>query len=210
MYKEKRNILLSIFLFLQIVLVAILSGYSSLIEKYYVNGIYPVIAKFLRRLFGWIPFSIGDILYGILIFLLLRLIWNLIRNPGKNRKYQFIQFLAAISVFYFFFYLFWGLNYSRPPLGESLEMEKEEFNIEELELITEKIIFRTKRLQSKLSDHDTLAVIVPYSKEKIIELTPKGYANLGEELPKFKYHPVSLKKVPVQLTTDLYGIFRVS
>jgi len=104
-------------------------GYSSFIEKYYVNGIYPVIAKILRKLFGWIPFSIGDILYGILILLLFRFIWTLIRNPGKNRKYQVFQFLASISVFYFFFYMFWGLNYSREPLSKSLQLEKEEFII---------------------------------------------------------------------------------
>ena len=205
MYKEKRNILLSIFLFLQIGLVAFLSGYSSFIEKYYVNGIYPVIAKILRKLFGWIPFSIGDILYGILILLLFRFIWTLIRNPGKNRKYQVFQFLASISVFYFFFYMFWGLNYSREPLSKSLQLEKEEFNIEQLERITEKIVFKTKRLQSRLSDHDSLPVSVPYSKEKIIELTAEGYSALGKEFPEFKYEPVSLKKSMFSLPLTYMG-----
>ena len=205
MYKEKRNILLSIFLFLQILLVAFLSGYSSFIEKYYVHGIYPVIAKFLRRLFGWIPFSMGDILYGILIFLLLRFFWNLIRNPKKNRKYQLFQFLASLSIFYFFFYLFWGLNYSREPLTESLQLEKEEFNIEQLEGLTEKIIFNTKRLQAKLSDHDSLPVIVPHSKEKIIELTAIGYNALGKKMPEFKYEPVSLKKSLFSLPLTYMG-----
>ncbi|WKK64847.1 DUF3810 domain-containing protein [Lutimonas zeaxanthinifaciens] len=205
MYKEKRNILLSIFLFLQILIVAFLSGQPSLIEKYYVNGIYPVIARFLRHLFGWIPFSMGDILYGILIILLIRFIWNIIRNPGKNRKQQLFQFLAAISVFYFFFYLFWGLNYSRQPLTESLQLEKKEFNIDELEQITEKIIFKTKRLQSGLSEHDSLPVIITYSKEKIIELTSEGYSALGEKFPEFKYEPVSLKKSLFSLPLTYMG-----
>ncbi|MCA0932138.1 DUF3810 domain-containing protein [Lutimonas saemankumensis] len=205
MYKEKRNILLSIFLFLQIFLVAFLSGYPSFIEKYYVHGIYPVISKILRVLFGWIPLSIGDILYGILIFLLFRFIWNMIRNPKKNRKQQLFQFLAAISIFYFFFYLFWGLNYSRKPLTDSLKLEKEEFNIEQLQVITEKIIFKTKELQSVLSEHDSLPVIVPYSKEKIIDLTARGYTALGNSFPEFNYHTVSLKKSLFSLPLTYMG-----
>ncbi len=35
------------------------------VETYYTYGIYPSISSFLRILFGWIPISMGDILYTI-------------------------------------------------------------------------------------------------------------------------------------------------
>ena len=37
------------------------------IEKYYSTGIYVPISKFLRITTGWIPFSIGDVFYFLLI-----------------------------------------------------------------------------------------------------------------------------------------------
>ncbi len=120
MYKEKRNIVLTIFLFFQIGIVALLSHFPSIIDKYYVNGVYPIIANTLRFLFGWIPFSVGDIIYAVLIFLILRFLKQLLINKSKNRRALIFQFFAGISVFYFCFYLFWGLNYSRSPLSKTL------------------------------------------------------------------------------------------
>src|SRR3954465_13186366 len=51
------------------------------VEKYYSTGLYPIISRLLRFLFGWIPFSLGDVLY------LLAGIWLVI---------QTIRFFAAI------------------------------------------------------------------------------------------------------------------
>ena len=41
-------------------------------------------------------------------------------------------------------------------------------------------------LQRQLSSHDTIAVIVPYTKNKIIALTKDGYEQLGEQFITFK------------------------
>lgn len=205
MYKEKRNILLTIFLFLQIGIVAILSNYPSIIDTYYVNGLYPLIANALRFLFGWIPFSMGDILYVFIIFLILRLLRQLFINKTKNRRSLIFQFFAGFSIFYFCFYLFWGLNYSRSPLTKTLDLEKETFDIDQLEAITGKILFKTKRLQRQLANQDSLAVVVPHSKKKIIELTKIGYEQLSTQFPNFSYHRPSLKKSLFSLPLTYMG-----
>ncbi len=205
MYKEKRNILLTIFLFLQIGIVAILSNYPTIVDTYYVNRIYPIIANSLRFLFGWIPFSTGDLLYAILIFFTLRLLRRLVINKTKNRWALIFQLLAGFSIFYFCFYLFWGLNYSRSPLTKKLGLEQETFDIEQLETITGKIIFKTNLLQRKLSKHDTLGVIVPYSKKKIIELTKNGYEELSTEFPHLSYKRPSIKKSLFSLPLTYMG-----
>ena len=58
--------LLSLFLVVQLLLVKLVSNFPNQIEQYYSNGVYPLISKLFRWLFGWIPFSIGDIYYFLL------------------------------------------------------------------------------------------------------------------------------------------------
>lgn len=205
MYKEKRNILLTIFLFFQIGIVAILSNYPSIIDTYYVNGVYPLISTALRFMLGWIPFSVGDILYAVLIFLILRFLSKLLTKKIKSKRAMTLRFFAGVSVFYFCFYMFWGLNYSRSPLTKTLDLEQGSFDIQQLESISKKILLKTKLLQSRLSKHDTLAVKIPYSKNKIIELTKKGYDELGNQFPDFVYQRPSIKKSLFSLPLTYMG-----
>jgi len=205
MYKEKRNILLSIFLFFQIGIVTVLSSYPSLIDRYYVNGLYPVIAKLLRALFGWVPFSVGDVLYAILLFVIFRFLFKLFHPKTQNRKSIVLSFIAGISIFYFCFYLFWGLNYSRSSLSEKLSLDKEPFDIVRLEEITAKVLDKTSSLQKSLSAHDTLGVVVPYSKKKILELTKDGYKEISIQFPFLTYERPSLKKSIFSLPLTYMG-----
>lgn len=205
MYKEKRNIILSIFLFVQIGLVNFFSYHPLLIDRFYVNGLYPVIANILRFLFGWLPFSIGDLLYAILIFLIIRFIYKLITNKDKSRIKLIFQFFAGVSVFYFCFYLFWGLNYSRSPIGISMQLENKDFDIVKLEKLSKKLFYQTKQLHGRLAKHDTLPVIVPYSKTKILELTKTGYDQLGSKFEQFNYKTSSLKKSLFSLPLTYMG-----
>src|SRR3954451_58407 len=39
----------------------------SLVEAYYTNGLYIFIGSVLRVITGWVPFSIGDVLYATAI-----------------------------------------------------------------------------------------------------------------------------------------------
>ena len=205
MYKEKRNIILSIFLFIQIGLVSFFSYHPLFIDRFYVNGLYPVIAIILRFLFGWLPFSIGDLLYAILIILVIRFIYLLIRNKDKSRIKLIFQFFAGVSVFYFCFYLFWGLNYSRSPIRSSMQLKSEGFDIVKLEELSKKISYRTKQLHGQLANHDTLPVIVPYSKNKILKLTKTGFDRLGSKFEQFSYKTSSLKKSLFSLPLTYMG-----
>lgn len=205
MYKEKRNILLTIFLFLQIGVVAILSHYPSFIDRYYAKGIYPLISGMLRFLFGWIPFSMGDLFYGFLIILTLRFLIQLFTSKTRKKRSIILQFTAGLSLFYFCFYLFWGLNYSRSSLFATLLLEEEKFEIGQLEAVTDKILSQTVLLQNKLVQHDSLAVEVPYSKEQIIQFTQTGYKNLGEHIPSLVYNRPSVKKSLFSLPLTYMG-----
>lgn len=47
------------------------SLYPEWVETNYTFGLYPLIVKLQRILFGWIPFSIGDLFYAFLILVIL-------------------------------------------------------------------------------------------------------------------------------------------
>ena len=52
-------------------IIFIFESNPSGVEYHYTYGCYPFISDFLRILFGWIPFSIGDLIYfGIAIYIL--------------------------------------------------------------------------------------------------------------------------------------------
>lgn len=212
MSKDKRNKILTIFLFIQIGLVHLFSKYPTFIESHYTNGIYISISKLLRSLFGWIPFSIGDIIYFTIILFIIRFIIKLIKSKRSNILKLIFQFTAGLSIFYFCFYFFWGLNYSRLSITNSLGIEKNKsdsisgkYDIEKLKAITDKLLYKVITVQSKLVENDTLAVIVPYSKNEILDLTKIGYQNLSQQFEQFKYQPSSLKKSLFSLPLTYMG-----
>lgn len=193
MYKEKRYFVLTIFLLFQIWIVNLISKHPLWVDRYYVNGFYPFISKLLRTIFGWIPFSLGDIFYAIVIILGIRFIYRIIRIQERSRFDMILKFLSVLSVLFFMFYSFWGLNYSRSPMSKTLSLEKEDYHIETLENVTLKILHRSQTLQKQLAAHDSLPVIVPYSKKRILDMSIEGYENLAKNHPEFSYQTKSLK-----------------
>ena len=212
MKKEKRNKILTLLLFVQIGLVYLLSNFPDFIERVYSNGIYIYLSIFFRSILGWIPFSIGDIIYAYLIFLILRFIIRIFKKNGRSLSSLFFQAFANLSIFYFCFYFFWALNYSRPPITYSLQLEISKsslstgkYDIEKLKLLSDKLIYKIKVLQKELALNDTLAVVVPYSSKEILNLTSNGYQNLSKIFNQFRYERVSLKKSMFSLPITYMG-----
>ena len=212
MNKNKRNKFLSIFLFVQIGLVFLFSKFPTFIENNYTSGLYIYISKILRSLFGWIPFSIGDVIYSILIIFIIRFLILFIKSKNSNKLKLIYQFTAGLSIFYFFFYFFWGLNYSRLSITNSLEIESNKldsisgkYDIEKLKTLTDKLLYKVIEVQSQIVENDTLAVTVPYSKKDILNLTKIGYQNLSKQFVQFKYEPSSIKKSLFSLPLTYMG-----
>jgi hypothetical protein len=212
MHKEKRNKYLTILLFVQIGIVYLLSKFPNFIENIYAKGIYLFISSFFRTIFGWIPFSIGDLLYTLLVILIIRFIVLIIKRRFKNIKSIMYQIGASLSIFYFCFYFFWGLNYSRPSLINSLDLEIKEpdlssdsYDIEKLEKLADKILDKIVMLQNELVPNDSLAVQIPYSKSEILNYTTLGYENLSNTFNQFKYKPSSIKKSIYSLPLTYMG-----
>ncbi|SMD01847.1 DUF3810 domain-containing protein [Chryseobacterium sp. YR221] len=72
-------------------------------------------------LFSWLPFSAGDIIYGVLGIFLLYYFGSLFRK--KTRNNSMIKILGIINIFYFTYQIFWGMLYFQTPIIKKLSSQ---------------------------------------------------------------------------------------
>ena len=200
----KRKYLLPLLFIIQILILKILAFFPELVESFYSNGLYPLLSNFLRILLGWISFSIGDILYFILILLALKWFWKNRKNWKLNWKDRVLAVLGAVSVFHFFFYFIWAINYYRIPLFEKMQIKREYSDADLLDF-TKKVIAKTNEIQNQITKNDSLKVIYPYSHEATFEKNANGYKHLAKIYPFFSYSNQSIKKSLFSLPLTYMG-----
>ncbi|MFV0540026.1 MAG: DUF3810 domain-containing protein [Aestuariibaculum sp.] len=189
--KTKTWVALSIIL--QYALVKWLAQYPEWIEANYSTGFYLFISKILRYGLGWIPFSVGDLLYITAIVFGIRWLFKHRKRIWRDTKQWFIDVFAVCAVVYFVFHVFWGLNYYRMPLHENLGINNQ-YTTEQLIEVTKTLIEKTNNIHFEITKNDTVKVVVYYRKGDILNKTQKGYENLGHIFPDLEFQPASLKK----------------
>lgn len=200
----KRKHLLPLFLLFQILFLKVLSYFPEVVERLYSNGLYVGISKISRTVLGRIPFSVGDVLYCILIVYLVFRLWKTRKLWKYNWKDQVLKVLSFISVVYFLFHVLWALNYYRIPLFEKMSI-KREYTDTDLIAFTEKLIAKTNAVQLEITKNPDSKVTVPYSHETIFEMTQNGYARLARQYPFFEYDFPSRKKSLLSLPLTYMG-----
>lgn len=158
----------------------------------------------MRYTLGFIPFSLGDFLYAALVILLILWLIRRLRQKFKNPKIWIPDALASLSVLYFCFHLFWGFNYYRLPLHESLEIENE-YTTENLVKLTETLIEKSNQLHSELAENDSTKVIYTYSKDELFEITLDGYDHIEKQFPELTYRGAALKRSLYSLPLTYMG-----
>jgi len=191
--QKRTKVILTLLLPIQYIALHILKRFPQFIETYYSQGIYPYIGKISRYVFGWIPFSIGDIIYALLIIFLFRWLFKNIRRIGREPVLFALDITAALSIIYFLFNIMWGLNYYRVPLNTTLGLEKD-YTTEELLNTTHRLIAKSNELHRQLGYADSTKIDIPYTHQEIFEKSINGYQNLEKEYPNLHYSPKSIKK----------------
>jgi len=180
-------------LLLQIIVVQILSFFPEWVEHWYSTGLYVWISDCFRISLGSIPFSVGDCGYALLIVLLIRWFW---KNRGRwkqDRKQNLLHIANAFTLFYFFFYLLWAMNYSRQPLFEKMHIERD-YSDQELLVFTKKLIAKTNSVQFEITHNFSSKIVFPYSQDEVFSMNANGYKNLSQRYPFFTYRHLSVKK----------------
>lgn len=184
-----RKYILPLFLLFQIIGVKLLVFCPEFVERFYSTGCYPFISKISRSVLGWIPFSIGDMLYGFLIIWSIRWIVTFRKTLWKSKT---LKMLSTLSVVYFLFHFLWAFNYYRLPLFEKMGIQREYTDSQILDF-THKLITKTNAIHLSITGDAAKKVINSYTDQEIFKKAPKGYFNLAKEYPFFQYSHPSIK-----------------
>lgn len=186
---------LTFLLIVQVIFVNLITRFPNFIENYYSAGIYPLISRIFRVIFGWIPFSMGDVYYFLLGIFLLYSIYKVFKGGLlKNIKEKLWKLGAFVSVFYFLFHFLWGLNYHRNSLFTSLNLSQKDYSTNDLIALSEDLLEKTKKVHFQLTKNDTVKVKIKASKSDIMDEATNAYASLSKIMPAFTYKSPSLKK----------------
>ena len=177
----------------QIILVKWLGSYPAIIESYYSNGLYSYWSGFFRSILGWLPFSVGDLLYGFLIITVIIYLTKKGKSIFSDWKILLRDSAMVLSIAYFTFHISWGLNYYREPVAKVFEVEEND-DFDDLIATTEALILKTNQLQFRITQDSTEIVRTTYTQKQIFEQTIEAYELLSKQYPDLKYHKPSLKK----------------
>ncbi len=191
--QRRTRLILTFLLPLQIIVLQILKNFPEFVETYYSRGLYPVLSKISRYLFGWIPFSLGDIFYLLIAILALRWLYKNFYRLWRQPVWFFVDITATLSIVYFMFNLLWGFNYYRVPLHTSLNLQSD-YTTEELISTTKRLIVKSNEMHRQLGYNDTVKIDLPYTQKEIFKKSIDGYQNLEKEFPSLEYSPRSIKK----------------
>src|SRR6266404_1769501 len=195
-------------LILLVILIKLSSLYSGFIEEYYSNGIYPVISKIQRFLFGWLPFSIGDLVYGFFILVILVKTWQLLKVLFKRKfsRQYFIEGAKQIIFFfllvYVFFYLLWGLNYSRKGIAKQLNLKMTSYTVTGLDTLVNVLERRLNyyALVVKPEQRDSF-----YKKRNLFHESYEAYKLGVQQYPFLNYQPRSIKASLYSYAGNIFG-----
>jgi hypothetical protein len=154
---NRRLILIGTFSIL-LTLIFSLKNYPDLVEKYYSIGLYPYIRKGFQFLFNYSPFSIGDILYVLLIISMIfgtfQIIRLLVKQQFKSAGFLFLGFILKVEIGVTAFYLLWGINYFRQPAAQRLQLPNYEYSGAQLIEVTSMLIDSVNLSRAELNSSD--------------------------------------------------------
>lgn len=182
-----------------IALIKIASLHPQWIEEHYSRGFYPHLAQLYRLLFGWLPFSLGDILYtaaGVYFFVKLIRFAKLLftrRLKKFNYKTALLKTFYILGGVYIYFNLAWGLNYNRPGIASQLQLVPQMHNVSDLELITSLLVTKVNETRMSLGDS---VQFKPY--KQVFAQAQDAYKSIGTTFPFLQYRHPSIKR-------SLYG-----
>ena len=175
----------------------IINQFPSFIERFYSTGLYPVLSRIMRIMFGWLPFSVGDVLYILLIIWLLVKLVRLVKRIRRKelRKPLLLQKLVStvfiLLILYTSFNWMWGFNYNRPGSAAQLKLKLDYYDSTALLRFTDTI---NSRLHALVNDPLFSDTAVLQNQHNIDTACVSAYRNTAAQFPFLKYETLSVKR----------------
>jgi hypothetical protein len=143
---------------LAIYLLMLLAGHPQAVEKYYSQGLYPVVCFILHPVLNIFPFSLGDVVYvaviAYLIYAAIRLVKLLFKKRFLQAGLLTTGVVIGVQTGLLLFYLFWGMNYFRPSAAERLKLKESKFATTELQAVTAILIDSANATRARVTPAD--------------------------------------------------------
>jgi len=185
----------NLILLLFAIIIHFLSDNTIWIEKYYSTGIYPYISTSLMYLLGWLPFSVGDLFYGVIVIWLIYTIAQLLRFCRNNSisagklPISGIKSFKWLLLIYIFFNVLWGINYNRRGIASQLGLRLEKYKPEDLRIIDSILLNKVNSGKRAILQKRQYSVSTRLLKEG----TKDAYQNISIRYPFLANHPTSIK-----------------
>jgi hypothetical protein len=204
---KENKIKTSFWLIIGSFLVFLAGNYPGFVEKWYALGFYPLYSKMLRFSFGWVGFSMGDLLYTLLgawlLLKLLRLFSQIYRRQfGWPHFFNGISILIrAFCLLYIVFNIVWGLNYHRLGIAHQLKVENDHYSKEEITAITNDLIEKANYYRKAINAKE----LPIYSFEQIKKEAVLNYQSAEIYFPFLHYQSTSIKASSYNSIADYIG-----
>lgn len=171
-------------------LTEVFSRFPAVTESIYSQSVFPATATLLSFLNKWVPFSIDDFFYGLLIISFFSLIiFTLFRKITIAKSIRL--FIQTIAICYAAFYWLWGFNYYRLNLNDRLDINRASTDTVQFISVLKNLIDETNA---------TYCSFDSISKPEISRLVESSYQNHAAFL-KIKYPHGTRVPKPITLSS---------
>lgn len=193
----------------EVIIFYIISHNKVWVEKYYIPYVFKNLTVFLRLVLGKIDFSVGLVLFYILLFISLfkvvqaalhfiriKKTWNLFRD-------LFIKITAILGIVFGVYMFMWGFAYHRKPIEEIVAINTKNITAQDLTTLCERLINLTNESRKKVSD----IRLRSYKFRQLFKKAPEGYIRMSKLTPELTYEYSSIK---MGFTKNLMSSFRTA
>jgi hypothetical protein len=154
---ERKKRILKIFAGLVYICIKIATANPELVEIYYSNGLYPLIAKVFSSVSKVFPFSLWDIFWLLLIMIIIA---GLILTALKKIRFWrfWLRLGQVFSLLYVFFYFSWGFNYFRPKIENRIDLEVKNVNMTLFRSVLDSMITLTNKHFFTITDSEYIEI----------------------------------------------------
>ena len=198
--RSNRKKYLWISVILLVIILKLFSLNADRVEVLYTSKFYFYFSAILRFLFGWIPFSLGDILYLLagcwLLWKLIKTIKSLFRKQinGKIFFRKLLKLILGFIFIYIIFNIFWGLNYNRKGITSQLRLTKLNYDTSDLRMLQNLLLQKVNSSKMALVNENSC-----YHTRKNLFIRAKNCYDEAEKIyPFLQYKNLSVK-------SSLYG-----
>ncbi len=163
------------------------------LAEFYAQHIYPILAGIGIVLWGWLPFSLAEVLVlaGIIALFISFFIWlwRLIKRKeerGKRLIRLFVVIVISLSLLASNFILLYSLNFSRQPLSYSFDLEVKPRSIDELVSLTNWLATEAAIVRADLLEDEDGVMLLKDGKRAVLRDSYLGYELLAEKYPLLK------------------------